>query len=141
MSQIPETRAAERIAAAIAPHLHPAWLTERFFCDIAGKVVAHRDFIRGVFAELDADPGCLPERGDVLRRQSIAQTEDADFFLEQAHYHLRGYREACGVLSKMGVHRDLYDPQERADREDDRRVSQVLADDEATTGMPRGMAS
>lgn len=119
---IPEVAAAERIASVVSTHLQPAWLTDRALRDIGMKVVAHRQFVRGVFDELDQDPKRLRERESVRKQQRDATNADAsDWFLEQLAYHLHAAEECRVVLRSMPVHRDLYERDEvDADREDAR---------------------
>lgn len=135
---IPETAAAERIAAAISPHLSPAWLTERCVRDLSMKIVAHRDFIRGVFDELDDNPEKLPGRDIVLQQQRTADLSDPEWVDEQIYEAQRVLDDLVALRTRIRRgHVDNYDPDAIGEREDDARVSQARADEKAATGMPR----
>lgn len=141
MSAIPEVEAASRIASLLDKHQNPRWLTPACLQYVSSKVVGHRHAVAAIFDELDADPKRIPEREFRLQQQAVAAFDDRDFFLEQAAYHLAGYRDACAVLSKMGVPQDLYDADFRGEREDDRRISQERRDENAIANAPKGIAS
>jgi hypothetical protein len=140
---LPESVAAERIAAAVSPHLSPAWLTERCIRDLCLKIVSHRDFVRAVFDELDQDPKRIGDRGDLLKQQATASMSDEDAILERLH-HLRSeesYLNAC--LTAMGsvYAPSLVDRDEVAADADDRRLSEEAAAERAVAGAPRVRAS
>jgi hypothetical protein len=143
MTLLPESVAAERIAAAVSPHLSPAWLTERCIRDLCLKLVAHRDFVRAVFDELDADAKRIGDRGEVLKQQATSSLSDEDAILERLH-HLRSeesYLNAC--LTAMGSRYapKLRDEDERAAQEDTDRISAERASEKAVAGAPRVRAS
>lgn len=135
---IPETKAAERLAAAIGSHLQPAWFTTAALVAVCKKVIAHRGFFRGVFDELDATPGRIGERDVVLRQQSTQQLSDPDYWAEHVHHLRRELTDAEAILErvKAGTIAD-FDPDARdRDREDDReRVARQ--DEAASAGAPR----
>lgn len=124
-----------RLATLLAEHddlhsIHHHMLT-------AGRVLA---FLPRINAWFDAEQ--QPQPGKQLRQQQTATLSDEDFFLEQAHYHLRGYREAMAVLVAMkSAYADAYDPDAvRQDREDD-RARAARQDEHAVENAPEVKAS
>lgn len=99
---------------------------------VAGRVLA---FLPRIVAWKDAEQTTpKPKRPGELRQFS-SQT-DEDFFVEQAHYHLGGYRDAMAALVKIGsVYAEGYDPDARGEREDDRRIATERADESAVEAM------
>lgn len=86
---------------------------------VAGRVLA---FLPRIQSWADEEK---PKVRKQLRQQQVNETESETFFLEQAHYHLGGYRDAMAALAAMGsVYAKDYQPDEREqDREDDRARS------------------
>ena len=104
---------------------------------VAGRVLAFLPRIQAWAAAEQQPKGPGP-----LRQQPVLSLSDEDFFAEQAHYHLKGYREAMGVLVAMGSpYAKDYDPDERGADEDSERISLERADDKRSDAMPKGLAS
>lgn len=124
-----------RLARLLAEH--DDVLTIHKYMLIAGRVLA---FLPRINAWSDAEN--KPTPGKQLRQQQTASQSDEDFFLEQAHYHLGGYRDAMAALSKMGsVYAAEYDPDARDQDAEDRREAEQRHDDRAAQNAPDVRAS
>lgn len=123
-----------RLATLLAEHDNLHTIHHQML--VAGRVLA---FLPRIQSWADADN--RPQVGKQLRQQQVASQSDEDFFIEQAHYHLAGYRDAMAVLSKMGsVYARDYDPDARGEREDERREREARQDEAGAQNAPR-MAS
>lgn len=136
---LPEVAAATRIAKMLGRYITPGEFSEASLQSLAGRVVAHRHVLVPLFEQVDADPARLGPKGIQLRQQPVSEQSDEDFFLGEAAYHKAGYEHAMAALAGMqSVYaRSLADPDERGADEDDRRISQERADDDARGGAPR----
>lgn len=141
--QLPETAAARRIGSLLAQHLHTPYLTPDFFAAIGAKCIANRQVIGAVFAEVDADPKRLPDRGKVLRQQATSSLSDEDHVLERLH-HLKAEESYLNsVLAAMGsvYAPKLRDADEAAEDAEDRRLAEQRHDQHAAENAPTGIAS
>lgn len=138
MSAVPEVDAAERIANMVAAWLEPAWLTDDCLRAVAGKLVAHRDAVRGVFDALDADPQRLPLPRVERRQQRVADLDDQDAWLEELREAEDRAGYARGVLRALSSpHIDRYSRDDVDQARQDQRDNEQAHDEHAAENAPR----
>lgn len=100
---------------------------------VAGRVLA---FLPRIVAWVEQDKPA--KAGVQLRQQQVATADDETHYIETAHHHLQGYREAMAVLVKMGSRAaDGYDPDFKGERDDVRREREAAQDEAAASDAPR----
>jgi phage gp36-like protein len=135
---LPERLAAERVGSILRQYVD-APLTDAFWTQVGGKVVANFAAIAAVHAELVADPARMRDRGEVLKQQASNEVESDVWWEEHVHHLRREYEDALRILErvKAGTLSQLVDRDDRAAQEDTDRISQERAAEKASAGAPR----
>ena len=106
--------------------------SEQFYDGLAKRLVANALLVRGYLKP------CVADERVVLRQQQPARYTDEDDILERLAYLKTETDLLYGYLHAMGsVYARDFDPDSRGERDDDRRISQERADEQAAAGMPR----